>query len=315
MRVPRRAAPHTVLISAALLVAACGGSTPAPPASSSGNPPAPSASSSASPSSAPSEPPAAGLLLEVTSQGGFINPVASLGSLPAVVVDTDGELFLPAEDTSGNQPLIPAVEVRALGPGGAAAIEQAIRAAGLDQEHPPVGVVADAGATVFTVDLGGVETVNRFAAGGGPGGPGVPGLPGGAGGSNAPSGDPTTAAAFALLARLTDPTSAWGSSSAAPAGYQPAAYRVYAAPAVAAPDAGSPASAPAWPLATPLDAFGVPAVSGLGVDGLRSGIVRGADAASLASALGPLAAGTQVASAGRLWQLWVRPLVPGEVAG
>ena len=143
-----------------------------------------------------------GLLLEVTSEGGFINPSASIGALPRVVVETDGRIFTPASAPDGSQPLVPPVEVRDTGPGGAAAILAAIRAAGLDTERSG-GMAADTGSTVFTAVIDGETIVSRFAAGGpgGPGGPGVGARCARRAGAPAPPG----ADAFALLARLTGP--------------------------------------------------------------------------------------------------------------
>jgi hypothetical protein len=262
-----------------------------------------------------------GLLLEVTTEGGFINPVARLGDVPSVVVDDDGRIFTPSLSAGGAvQPFVIPVDVRDVGSEGAAAIREAIRDAGLDREEQGGGgVAADTGTTVFTAVVDGDTVVNRFVAGpggaGGPGRPGGPGGPGGSVGSPIPAGstDPA-AAAFALLARLTDPAQAWGSSGATGAPYRPAGYRVFAAPA-AADATGQGGAVPAWPLATALDAFGAPAAANLGVDGLRSGIVTGADAGTLGGMLQALPAGSQVESGGHPWNLWVRPLFPDELPG
>jgi hypothetical protein len=322
MSVPGRSPWRVLLISAATLVAACSAATPtASPPGPTAAPPTPVATPGPS-DPGPSDQPSAGpsLLIEVTSEGGFINPVVTLGAVPQVVVDDNGRVYTPAPDAmlnSGDSPLIPHVDVRDLGSTGATAIADAIRAAGLDHEHDNVGVAADAGVTVFTVVLNGVEIVNRFTLGGGrPGGPGLPGgLPGvpGANGPADPTPDPAAAAAFALLARLTDPSETWGAPEAGSTTYEPVAYRVYAAPGATPAESGSAAPVPAWPLATGLDAFGTAAVPDLGLAGLRTGIVQGPDAAALASQLGPLPAGSVVASGGGLWQLWIRPLLPDEV--
>ena len=128
------------------------------------------------------------------------------------------------------------------------------------------------------------------------------------------SNDPASAA-FALLARLTDPAETWGSTGAGPTAYVPAGYRVFAAPAPGDNAAESGQPAPSWPLKTPLASFGTPAAATLGVDGLRSGIVTGADAATLAGLVGTLPAGATVTSGGQPWTLWVRPLFPDELAG
>jgi hypothetical protein len=269
-------------------------------------PPPATASAEPVPSSAPSGAVAPTFLLEVATEGGFINPAASIGAIPRLVVESDGRILTPAVDA---QPVLaPAITVRDVGPAGASAIVDAIKAAGLDAEASG-GIAADTGSTVFTVNLDGTEVVSRFATGGmgGVGGPGGPGGPGGhePGASDAP-GTPG-AAAFELLARLTDPTVAWAGTTGSPATFAPAGYRIWVAPAA---DAG-PSSVP-WPLAGDPSAFGGPAAASFGVDGLRSGVVRGTDVAAIAPLLAA-APGTTATAAGRSWQVWVRPLLPDEL--
>ena len=301
---------RTLLLAAALAfqLAACGSAaaTQAPTAV------APSAVPSAGPGGSPvpsnppaTTPPAPGLLLEVTSEGGFINPSASLGAVPAVVVDTDGRIYTPAVAAGGSAaPLVAAVDVRDVGPAGAARILEAIRAAGLDHEGAGGGIVGDSGSSVFTVVLGGNTIVSRFGQAGGPGRPG--------GGGPGASGDPT-AMAFDLLTMLTDPSQGWGSAAAPATRYSPVGYRVFEAP-------GAPTSTPGgasvpWPLAPGLVGFGAPAVPDRGVSGLRSGVVTGADATALASALAAATPATAFTSGGQPYTLWVRPLFPDELAG
>jgi hypothetical protein len=119
------------------------------------------------------------------------------------------------------------------------------------------------------------------------------------------------AAAFALLARLTDPAETWG-AAAPPAAqpYVPDAYLVYLAPADAATTAD-----PAWPLSTSPETFGAPALPDRGVAGLRSGVVTGTDARTLAAVLATAQAGSVVRSGGSAWSVWVRPVFPDEVSG
>jgi hypothetical protein len=321
---------HLAVVVAALaalatLAVACGGAPAAPTPVPSRTPiPPGGVTGSGSPSVPPSTPPstadpaAAGLLLEVTSEGGFINPTASIGSLPRVVVDADGRIFVPAAAPDSSQPLVPPVEVRDTGPGGAAAILAAIRAAGLDTEGSG-GLAADTGSTIFTAVIDGETIVSRFASGGfggagGPGGGGVPGGPGGGASSPPDASSPPAAPgadAFALLARLTDPAETWG-AAAAPVTqpFTPDAYLVFVAPAGAATG-----DAAAWPLSTAPDTFGTPALADRGVAGLRSGAVTGADARTLAAGLATAQAGSPVASGGSAWSVWVRPVLPDETGG
>jgi hypothetical protein len=238
-------------------------------------------------------PQGATLLIEVTSEGGFISPSARLGQLPTVVVDADGKIYTQAVDESGTPKLIPLVDVRDVGAQGAAAILAAIRDAGLDANGGDSGAPGDTGVTIFTVVIDGETYVNRIAATG----PGVPGHPGG--GSNP---------AFDLLSRLLDPAETWGAANVTTTTYEPVAYRVYVAPASAA---GS--DTVDWPLATPPADFGAPQTPDFGVTGLRSGIVTGADAQAFAAAVAEAGSQATLISGGDAYQAWVRPLLPDEL--
>jgi hypothetical protein len=262
----------------------------------------PGASGGASPGSSPT---AAQLLLRVTSEGGFIGPAANLNAVPQVSVYADGRIMTPgAVEAIYPAPLLPAVAVRDVGPAGALAIVAAIRAAGLDKPSTAdPGVPGDFGTTIFTVTVDGTPVVSRLVLGGGlPGRPGV-GSP-----------DPAAAAAADLLARLQDPSQTWGAASAPMSVLTPTAYRVYVAPGAPASDGSlSPEPAIAWPLATPLDQFGTAATPDRGIAGLRQGAVFGADAATLGPVLAAANSQTPFISAGNLYTLYVRPLLPDEV--
>ena len=265
----------------------------------------PSPSQTMAPSGSP-VPAAAVLLLRVTSEGGFINPAATIAALPTVVVYADGRILMAGTPSADNpHPLVVPAALRDVGASGAAAIQAAIHAAGLDvASTADPGVPGDSGVDVFDVVANGVTVTTRFA-GNGPGGPGLPG----GGGDN-----PERAAALALLDRLLDPTETWGAASAPQTVYQPVAYRVFAAPMAAGDGSASGAPAVAWPLATPLASFGTPAVPDLGVTGLRSGVVYGADLDAFARILAA-AAGTTFSSGGQTYTLWVRALLPDEATG
>ena len=202
-------------------------------------------------------------------------------------------------------PLLPGVTVTDVGAKGAAAITAAIRAAGLDKPFtgdPGVGN-PDSGMTVFTVVLDGTTTITRLHLGGG--GPGLPGALGG-------SPDPARDAAQQLLEQLEDSTQAWGSTPVVSA-YVPTAYRIFVAPGAPSGEGDSDQPAVAWPLATPLETFGTPAVPDRGITGLRQGAVFGADAATLAPVLQAATQVTAFSSNGKLYTLYVRPLLPDEV--
>lgn len=266
--------------------------TPTHAPSSAPTPPPPTVSPVVTP--APTETPApAALLLEVTQEGGFIAPSAHLSQLPQVVVDTAGNIYTPrvAESTVGS--LIPPVAVRNVGSAGAAQILAAMKAAGLDKEGSS-GVAGDAGVTVFTAEIDGQEVVTRVAQEG-PAGPGHPGA--------------SPQPALDLLNRLLDPEETWGATNVTAAPYTPAAYKVYVAPA----PAGSTPTV-TWPLSPVLSEFGSPATPNFGVDGLRTGVVTGANASTLATNLGAVASGTFASSDGSPYQVWIRPLLPPEIS-
>jgi len=288
-RVSRPASLTLIVPLVALLVAACGAAA-SPTPSPTPIPPTPS------PSPAP-----AIVLLKVTAEGGFIGPTASLAALPTVVVYADGRIFLPAVAPAiypGS--LLQGVTVRDVGAAGVAAILVAIRAAGLDKPGAgDGGVTADTGATVFAVVIDGKTTTSRFARLGG--GPGMPG-----------GGNPGSAAALDLLDRLTDPTDTWGSGSAPETTFVPTAFRIFVVPGAPPVDPTVTQAPLEWPLATTLDAFGVPANPDRGITGLRVGIVRGAGAAALAPFLAKATVLTPVTSAGESYTLYVRGLLPDE---
>ena len=311
--------------AALVLVAACGSPSPTP-APTALPTTAPTGAPTTAPTGSPSEQPTAAgsptAILTVTSEGGFINPVATLSAFPSVVVESDGRIFSPGSpSTLGG--LVPSVVVRDTGTAGAAAVLEAIKAAGLDQEQTGGGPAPDTGATVFTVTIDGAVHESRFTGGtGGPGGPGVPGGPGGApggepvasGGAPGVSADPgapdAQAAALDLLAQLTDPSVGWGGPAVTPATYVPQGFQIYAAPAEPPAD-GTTA---AWPLAAGLAVFGRPAVPDFGLTGLRSGTLVGADAATVAPVLFDAAPGT-LFTGGGTFTLFVRPLTPDELGG
>jgi hypothetical protein len=289
----------------AVLAAACAATpSPVPPASS-----PPSAVSSAfPPSSDPSAPPAS-LLLKVTSEGGFINPTATLAALPIVTVYADGRIFIPAPvQASDPGPLLPALNVRDVGPDGAKAILGAIRTVGLDKPAAGgPGIPGDAGTDVFAVVVDGVTTTSRFS-GGGPGAPGV-----GVGGIS--GGAPERAAAIDLLNRLLDPGETWGAAAAPEDAYTASGYRIFVGPASSQPDPSAGPSPVAWPLATPLGTFGTAAVPDRGIAGLRQGVALGADADTLTPVLKAATTLTTFTSAGKSYTLYVRPLLPDEAGG
>jgi hypothetical protein len=299
---PIRLAAVTFL---AAIVVACSGAasgSPAPTAPPSVVPPASAAPSASSPPAAS----AASLLLKVTSEGGFINPAATLAALPMVAVYADGRILTPGPvDAIYPGPLLTPVVVRDVGPSGAAAILAAIKQVGLDRPASAgPGVPGDSGTNVFTAVVDGATTTSRFA-GAQPGHPGGP----------VASGGDEGAAALALLDRLLDPGETWGAPAATDTRYVPAGYRVYVAPGAPQADPQASQAPVAWPLSTPLAEFGTPATPDRGIAGLRQGVVLGADAATLAPVLERASMLTAFTSGGSSYTLFVRPLLPDEIGG
>lgn len=269
--------------------------------------PSPTGTPAASPTPAPTAATAT-VLLEVISQGGFINPSASLAALPSVVVYADGRIMAPgAPPPNATDPLVQPISVRDVGAAGAAAIAAAVSAAGLDK--PQVGdpgVAADSGISLFTAYVDGAPVTSHFAANG-PGGPGLPGIGGGD--------NPERTAAFDLLGRLLDPSETWGTAAPPTSTYVPTGYRIFVAPGAPTGDGTTAVPSVAWPLATALADFGTPAVPDRGVAGLRSGVVLGDDARTLAPLLAGATTVTAFTSGGASFRLWVRALLPHELPG
>jgi hypothetical protein len=117
----------------------------------------------------------------------------------------------------------------------------------------------------------------------------------------------------AFVARLTDPAETWGVANPAISTLTPTAYRIFVAPGAPQSDGSTTVPAVAWPLATPLDAFGAPAVPDRGIAGLRQGVVFGADADKLGPILAAANQLTAFTSAGNLYTLYVRTLLPDEL--
>ena len=149
----------------------------------------------------------------------------------------------------------------------------------------------------------GVTTMSRFAGA-------QPGRPG-----PVASGDEERVAALALLDRLLDPSETWGAPGSAETTYLPTGYRIYVAPGGPPADPQASQSPVAWPLATPLAEFGIPAVPDRGIAGLRQGVALGNDAATLGPIFARASAITAFTSGGSSFTLSVRPLLPDELGG
>lgn len=296
---------HPLLPAGALVLVLAACAPGSSPGASDGSGPSPAPTNPVGTSPQPSPVADSQLLIRVTTEGGFVGPAANLNAIPAVSVYADGRIMTPgAVDAMYPAPLLPAVAVRDVGPAGAAAIVAAIRSAGLDKPiNAQPGTPGDFGTTIFAVNVDGTVVTNRVVIGGG-----LPGRPG------VESPDPAVAGAADLLARLEDPNETWGAASASSSVLVPMGYRIFVAPGAPASDGTlSPQPAIAWPLATALGQFGSAANPDRGIAGLRQGAVFGSDAATLGPVLAAATSQTAFMSAGMLYTLYVRPLLPDEV--
>ncbi len=263
-------------------------------------------SSSAAPSAQPST---SGLLstllvLRVESVGGLIAPGFARSQLPSISVFADGRIIVPGVIPAIYPgPLVMPLFVRSVGTAGAAAILKAAKDAGLtkaDATYPVLGV-ADMPSTVITVVHDGARTKTTFGA-----------LSPDAAQNAPPAEAALRSAALALIGHLSTGDTYWGPTTAS-VPYEPAGYRVWVTRG--APQASDPSlqrQPVAWPLAAPLASFGAPDPSQN--QPTRVGDVVGTDAALL----GPIVtAATQItpfSSAGAVYTLVVRPLLPDEAA-
>ncbi len=262
----------------------------------------------ATPGGSPSPAPVSSeLILRVAYEGGFVAPSGRLAQPPIVAVYADGRIITPGAITMEYPGrLVAPLQVRDVGADGARAILAAATAAGLtgaDAAYPAVGI-ADAPDTVFVIVKDGTRITTRFGALA----EGM-GVPGGQGPS-----EPARKAAADFLARLSDPADAFGGTATAQTLYVPAAYEVWVSPG--APDGSDPALTQEpveWPLASPLATFGKIATPDVGIEGMRVGVVAGADATTLQPILARANTLTPFTSGGASYTLLVRPLLPGEV--
>lgn len=319
-----------LLVALALGLAACASSaTPAPsvPSSTGPSPAAASAVPSTSPAGSPSGSPsgspvaAGGLVFRVARAGGFIAPSAELATLPDVSIYDDGTVIVPGPASSADPaPAVPDVEVEHVSAAGLATIMAAARATGLADPTATFdgGPAPDAGVTLITIDIGGAVRHVRIVSLG-----------------DASRDDGLAARVVAarvklraFLAHLMDlPTLVGADLTAGPARYAATSLRLIV-------DAGAPGigggSTVAWPLSTPLSAFGAEvaaggagpatgatevagAAAGLnGGGGARCGVVSGSDLATLAPLLATASTATTWTSDGQPYTIVVRPLLPDE---
>ena len=295
---PSRLRPTRAIATLALvaLLAGCvtrpGATTPPPSPTPT---PAPTAASGA-------------LVLKISYVGGFVAPSWRFSSLPTLAVYADGRAFSQGPvDAIYPGPLLPNVQVRQLTPTGLARLLDAAVAAGLagpDASYPPHGV-ADAPDTVFVVVKGGHATTISFGA-----------LGIGTGEGATPAEMTARQSAQAFLEKAGDLAALVGQGEVGPdMPFAAPAFQILAWPGNPSDgaEAGLARSPIAWPLATPLAAFGAPVGDGL-PEGARCGVAKVSEPGGpqLASALASATTITGFSSADRVWTILPRPLLPDD---
>ena len=275
------------LVVLAVVASACGKTTTVPPGTGGANRAADS------------------LILRMSTEGGFLPPDFRFRQIPEFTLTGDGRVFsLGAQIEIYPPPAMPPVLVRTVTAEAVAEIIKEAKAAGLDgpDKEYRYDLVADAGTTVFSFidDDGATHTISAYALG-----------------MEAQGGDPPpgqTADERAARAKLADlqkklsdlsswlPKGSVGEDKPA----EPTKIRVFAG--AYATNAEEPQQTPkAWPLSTPLGTFGAPAD-----DTYRCGVVEGADLDRLLPELKASTTRTPWTSAGKQYELILRPLLPDE---
>ena len=244
------------------------------------------------------------LVLRIETGGGLINPAFVAGQIPQLSIFGDGRVI-----TTGPQieiypgPALPNVIASRISEDGLQKILENAQAAGLlgpDAQYD-AGPIADTGTTTFTVVAGGAKHVVSASALGDPA-------------SDDPQLDPDVrrarAALFAFEQRVTDLHGMLGTAVVEPEGpYQPTSVRIYALPAQPDNSSGIEPNLKDWPLATPLATLGAP---GGFAEGMRCGVVSGAELTTLLPVLQASNQLTYWRSGGQTFQLTLRPLLPDE---
>ena len=290
-----------ILVAIGLVAGACtsAGSTPGATPSS---PPSP-APASPSPAGSPAAVGPNALVLRVAYEGGLLAPNARRAQIPFLSVYADGRIMTAgAVPAIYPGPLMPTIVFRSVGPDGAANILKAAGDAGLtgaDATYPSAPT-PDAPSTVITVVHDGGQTVSTFGFLGGVTGPAA-----------SDSAGQVAQAASQLVAGLSGNDS-FGGTVGAEGTYQPLGFQLFVTPGgPTATDPGLARPPVAWPLATPLAAFGKP--DPLGGEGARVGVVVGPDAATVGPIFAAASQLTGFTSGGAAWTIMPRPLLPDEV--
>jgi hypothetical protein len=297
-----------VLVGAlALVVVACSAVGTASPGPSGSGGPTPSSPSPTGP--LPSDEIGAGLLVSVTEVGGFVGPDATLGRLADIAIYHDGRVIQPgAVDAIFPGPLLPSLLQTSVSPAGIQAVLDLARRDGLadhDQAYL-TGIGADMPDTIITVVVDGKAVLGRFSSLGASG----PSLT-----------DPAEIAARAkatdFISHLTGYPNILGQDQVGQSQpYVPTAVQIVARlgdPSTTVQPSMLQRQPIAWPLATPLSAFGLPLQPNASPPAIaHCGTVSGDDLALLWPLLVKATQITGFSSGGATWTITPTPLLPGQ---
>lgn len=244
------------------------------------------------------------VVLRLRYVGGFVAPAAHLIDIPAISVYGDGTVVVPGPQIAIYPgPALPNLQRATVTPAGLQILLEAARDAGLlgPDAHYDLGGIMDASSAEFTVNADGrIHTISAYAL---------------MEGANTPQGtDPAVAEARAKLAnfqaQLGSLEALLGSELGSWSSYEAGAVQLLVS--AGAPDDGQGlVQQPlAWPLTTPLAAFGetLPAL----MQGQRCGVVSGSDLDPLMPLLAKANALTPWTDGGASFGIAVRPLLPAE---
>lgn len=272
--------------------------------------PSPASSDGADPSSSPR---ASGiahadgktdLVLRLRYVGGFAPQSARFLDIPAISVYGDGTVIVPGPQILIYPgPALPNLQQATITPAGMQTLLEAAREAGLfgPDAHYDLGGIMDASSAEFIlVAEGRTHTISAYALM--------------EGGGTPPDSDPAVVEARTKLARFQEQLGylkgLLGADLGTWSAYDAEALQLLVTPGAPVNDQGLVQEPIAWPLATPLVAFGT-SLTDL-MEGQRCGVVGGADVQTLLPLLQEANWLTPWTSEDAAFGIAVRPLLPGE---